>query len=95
MLGRATVETEARLDGDDAMGYLQRWWRRLTGTGPDPVPASRPVTASLEPDDPSGLKIEEEMPRKRRSRVGAAGFDPYSSDAGHSKPHCWERVDHD
>lgn len=32
---------------------------------------------------------------RRRGRVGAGGFDPYSSDAGFEKPHSWERIERD
>jgi hypothetical protein len=37
----------------------------------------------------------DEPPRQKASGTGQPGFDPYSSDAGYSKPHSWERVDHD
>jgi hypothetical protein len=43
----------------------------------------------------SGLELTDAPEARKPSRVGAAGFDPYSSDAGYSKPHSWERVDHD
>jgi len=49
-----------------------------------------------QPQPPSdGLELADDEPRDRPSHTGAAGFDPYSSDAGYSKPHSWERVDHD
>jgi hypothetical protein len=41
------------------------------------------------------MKLVDAAPGKTRSRIGAAGFDPYASDAGYSKPHSWERLDHD
>lgn len=79
------------------MGALQNWWRNLTRSrrAPDAVPppvAPRRVT----PLPPAGeLEIAPDLPARRASRTGAAGFDPYSSDAGFSKPHSWERLDHD
>jgi len=42
-----------------------------------------------------GLELADDEQRVRPSRVGAAGFDPYASDAGYSKPHSWERVERD
>ena len=78
------------------MSRLADWWRRLTA-GPrkvqdQPQPAApRPRPAA----PPDGLEIVDAPPPRRPSRVGAAGFDPYASDAGFSKPHSWERVDHD
>lgn len=77
------------------MGHLQRWWQRLTGTGPASVQLPRSTAAARKPDDPAEMKLIDAVPGKTRSRVGAAGFDPYASDAGYSKPHSWERVDHD
>lgn len=78
------------------MSRLADWWRRLTAAPPrvqdHPQPAAprpRPATAS------DGLEIVDAPPARPPSRVGAAGFDPYASDAGFSKPHSWERVDHD
>jgi hypothetical protein len=41
------------------------------------------------------MKLVDAPPDRTPSRVGAAGFDPYASDAGYSKPHSWERIDHD
>lgn len=77
------------------MGTLHAWWQRMTGgdsaSGPvEPNPA-RPAG----PKGLADLQLAGDPPARRPSRVGAAGFDPYSSDAGFSKPHTWERVDHD
>lgn len=77
------------------MGHLQRWWQRLTGTGSAAAPKSRPAAVPRKPDEPSEMQLVDSVPEKKPSRVGAAGFDPYSSDAGYAKPHSWERVDHD
>ena len=77
------------------MGYLQRWWQRLTGTSPAAVPVAKSTAVARKPDAPSEVQLADVAPGKTRSRVGAAGFDPYASDAGYSKPHSWERVDHD
>lgn len=77
------------------------WWRRLTGG------KSRPEQADSRPRRPArravgdgegdgeGLRLEDAPPRRKHARAGGAGFDPYSSDAGYTKPHSWERVDHD
>ena len=87
------------------MGTLSAWWQRLTGAGraspqatvrpARPAHRSGPVVRSTGTDDADGLTLADEAPRRKRPRTGAAGFDPYSSDAGYSKPHSWERVDHD
>lgn len=76
------------------MGRLRDWWQRLTGAGYEPSPP--PVKARPpQPPPPDGLELEDGAPPGHPSRTGAAGFDPYSSDAGYAKPHSWERVDHD
>lgn len=78
------------------MSRLKDWWQRLAG-GP-PKAQDRPRPAAPRPGTPAapdGLEIADDPPRRGPSRVGAAGFDPYASDAGFSKPHSWERVDHD
>jgi hypothetical protein len=49
--------------------------------------------AAREPEQ--GLSLADEPAPKKPGRSGAAGFDPYASDAGYAKPHSWERVDHD
>jgi hypothetical protein len=77
------------------MGRLLDWWRRLRG---DETVLPTPDRARREAPKPVGqseLALSDDLPPKRPSKVGAAGFDPYSSDAGYVKPHSWERVDHD
>ena len=76
------------------MGTVRAWWQKIMGREPSqPEPA--PKAAVPKAAKPSGLQLANELDPKQPSRVGAAGFDPYSSDAGYSKPHSWERVDHD
>ena len=78
------------------MGRLRNWWQRLTGA-PHESP-QKPPTATARPSQPTsvdGLELADDEQRERPSRVGAAGFDPYASDAGYSKPHSWERVERD
>lgn len=77
------------------MGTLRTWWQKLTGNESTPVAAAGKPVPPAKPKGTGGLELSDDLPRKRPSRVGAAGFDPYSSDGGHSKPHTWERVDHD
>ena len=78
------------------MSRLRDWWRRLTGTAPKVQELPRGATPKAGPAPPSdALQIVDGPSARKPSRVGAAGFDPYSSDAGYSKPHSWERVDHD
>jgi len=77
------------------MGTVKSWWQKLTGRhAVRPVEANPPVAAPKTPKS-SGLELTDAPKDRKPSRVGAAGFDPYSSDAGYSKPHSWERVDHD
>ena len=77
------------------MGTVKSWWRKLTGRSVvAPVSVAPPVTAP-KAQKTSGLELTDAPEARKPSRVGAAGFDPYSSDAGYSKPHSWERVDHD
>jgi hypothetical protein len=76
------------------MGTLRGWWRKLAGGGPV-VPARVPRPVVGQAARAEDLKLADGPEPKRPGHVGAAGFDPYSSDAGYSKPHCWERVDHD
>jgi hypothetical protein len=73
------------------MGGLRDWWERLTGraAASQEAPRKAPPAARARPAEPSGA------PKAKPSRVGQAGFDPYSSDAGFAKPHSWERIDHD
>ena len=52
--------------------------------------------ATQRPVAPGELTIAEDLPAKpKAARSGKAGFDPYSSDAGYSKPRGWDRVDRD
>lgn len=75
------------------MGTVRTWWQRITGREPPPAPARKP--AAPKGTKAAGLQLADDPGPQQPSRVGAAGFDPYSSDAGYSKPHSWERVDHD
>ena len=77
------------------MGTVRAWWHKLLGK--EPTAAAAPVARPARPKEPkpSGLELADGPAPKGPSRTGAAGFDPYSSDAGYSKPHSWERVDHD
>lgn len=77
------------------MGTVRTWWRKLTGGRSAGAPP--PATHKAVPKAPvtTGLELADPPAQKKPSRVGAAGFDPYSSDAGFAKPHSWERVDHD
>jgi hypothetical protein len=78
------------------MGRLHDWWQRLAGSPARPGPPPRDATPRSKPRPASeGLELVDDPPTGKRSRVGAAGFDPYASDAGFAKPHSWERVDHD
>lgn len=76
------------------MGNLRAWWQKLMGKGAvAEVPAPSPAPRSAPRSD--GLELVDEPERTAPRRAGAAGIDPYSSDAGYAKPHSWERVDHD
>jgi hypothetical protein len=76
------------------MGTVRSWWQKLTGREPaKPVP--QPRTAAPKAPKSPGLELSDAPEPRKPTKVGAAGFDPYSSDAGYSKPHSWERVDHD
>lgn len=77
------------------MGTLRTWWQKLTGDDSATEAAPRQPASPARPKVKEGLQLAEDLPAKRPSRMGAAGFDPYSSDGGFSKPHTWERVDHD
>lgn len=76
------------------MGKLRNWWQKLTGSEPAPEVSATNPGPPAKPKVKEGLQLADDLPGKGPSRVGAAGFDPYSSDAGYSKPHTWERVDH-
>jgi len=77
------------------MGTEKSWWRKLTGRETAQPVAAKPMVAAPKAQKTSGLELTDAPEARKPSRVGAAGFDPYSSDAGYSKPHSWERVDHD
>jgi hypothetical protein len=77
------------------MGTVKSWWRKLVGRGAVQPVAAKPPVAPPNAPTTSGLELKDAPAASKPSRVGAAGFDPYSSDAGYSKPHSWERVDHD
>jgi len=77
------------------MGTVKSWWRKLVGRGAVQPVAAKPPVAPPNAPATSGLELKDAPAASKPSRVGAAGFDPYSSDAGYSKPHSWERVDHD
>ncbi|MGB5102830.1 MAG: hypothetical protein WBO04_05850 [Steroidobacteraceae bacterium] len=77
------------------MGTLRTLWQKLTGNESAPEATARKPAVSAQPKVKEGLHLVDDSPGTRPSRPGAAGFDPYSSDAGYSKPHTWERVDHD
>jgi hypothetical protein len=76
------------------MGTVRSWWHKLMGREPA-KPAPRPNTAVPKAPKSPGLELADSPEPGKPTNVGAAGFDPYSSDAGYSKPHSWERVDHD
>jgi hypothetical protein len=77
------------------MGSVRVWWQKLTGREPaKPQPIAKPAAAPR-PPKAAGLELADTPEEGRASKIGAAGFDPYSSDAGFAKPHSWERVDHD
>ncbi len=78
------------------MGRLHDWWQYLAGAPARPRHHPRAATSQPKRRPASdGLELVDDPPTVRPSRVGAAGFDPYASDAGFAKPHSWERVDHD
>lgn len=81
------------------MGRLRDWWNRVTGRTPAAkgapharAPKAQARTGSKPPGE---LSLADDAPKRKTSRTGRSGFDPYSSDAGHAKPHSWERIDHD
>jgi hypothetical protein len=82
------------------MRRLRRLWLRLTGRSPAATPPQRPERRIRRPavpqsKDPGELRLVDGAATGPGRRAGAAGFDPYSSDAGFAKPHSWERIDHD
>jgi hypothetical protein len=79
------------------MGRLRDWWDRVTGRtrAAEESRRERAPQAQTGPKPPGELSLADEGPKHRTSKTGQSGFDPYSSDAGHAKPHSWERVDHD
>lgn len=84
-------------------GRLRDWWERLTGRGgeepavPHSTKQQRPPELQPPPEKPGELSVADKdaAAAKQAHRVGAGGFDPYSSDAGFQKPHSWEHVDRD
>jgi hypothetical protein len=78
------------------VGTVRRWWQKLTGREPERPPVARQPRPPEKTPEASGLQLSD-SPRQeaKSSKVAAAGFDPYASDAGYAKPHSWERVDHD
>jgi hypothetical protein len=76
------------------MGGMREWWQRLRGRAYG-VPAPAPKSATKKPPPVEGLGLADEPQSRKPGHIGAAGFNPYSSDAGYEKPHSWERVDHD
>jgi len=80
------------------MGRLRDWWNRVTGAAVAGAANARrapPARSRPPPGSSSELSLEDSPPQSRARRAGRAGFDPYSSDGGFSKPHSWERLDHD
>ena len=81
------------------MGRLRDWWERVTGRAPAEAELrsdrSPKAHARKDPEPPGELSLSNEPPKRKPSKTGQSGFDPYSSDAGYAKPHSWERVDHD
>ena len=81
------------------MGRLRDRWERVTGRTPaaaEPRHERAPQDPARTDARPSGeLSLADGPPKQKTSGTGQSGFDPYSSDAGYSKPHSRERVDHD
>ncbi len=77
------------------MATVRTWWQRLTGHAAETRTSAAAPKAAPKPVKTAGLELAEAPAKKKPARVGAAGFDPYASDAGFAKPHSWERVDHD
>lgn len=84
------------------MNTVQMWWQKLVPPEPvapapkarSAIPRQRRPVPFRTPDAPE-LELSVAPEPSKPSHVGAAGFDPYASDAGYSKPHSWERIDHD
>jgi hypothetical protein len=77
------------------MGSLRDWWDRMLGRSP---PAPPPVKRRAPPQNPkpaATLEIADTPATREPVHPGSAGFDSYGNDAGYTKPHSWERVDHD
>jgi hypothetical protein len=79
------------------MASLRTWMDRLLGRTPAPRhPVATPQPEKkAKPAPPGTLELIDEPPKEGPKHVGAAGFDPYGNDAGFTKPHSWERIDHD
>jgi len=76
------------------MASLRTWWDRLLGretyeepTAHAPDLRDHPHVSKPASETPGSLTVTDTPP--------PAGFDPYGNDAGFSKPHSWERIDHD
>ena len=67
------------------MGTVKTWWRKFTGRETAQPVAANPMVAAPKAQKTSGLELTDAPEARKPSRVGAAGFDPYSSDAGYSK----------
>ncbi len=76
------------------MAIVRPWWYKLAGGSTADRRAAEPSPIPAAPQTP-GLELADAPEVKKPARVGATGFDPYSSDAGYAKVHSWERVDHD
>jgi hypothetical protein len=83
---------------------VRRWWARLGGRVAPSTPTAAPqnsVAGTARPPpaaEPGELQVVDDRKPSgadMAKHTGAAGFDPYSSDAGYQKPHSWERIDHD
>ena len=85
---------------------LQRWWDNLLGRPPwyrdsnvtmsrtdlydDGAAKKKPAKAV-----PGELSLVDDQPSSSSRRKQSGGVDPYSNDAGFSKPHGWDRIDRD
>ncbi|MCE3283977.1 MAG: hypothetical protein K0R70_233 [Steroidobacteraceae bacterium] len=84
---------------------LQRWWDKLLGRPPwyrdSNVTVSRTDLytegASRKPTRPESgeLSLQDDEPAAKARGRGSAGVNPYSNDAGFTKPRAWDRIDHD
>jgi hypothetical protein len=99
MLGGGISASLLRHRGAHAMGTLRRWIYQLMGRSiPATHRAARPQTRPPVPKpatEAGELSLLDETTNRPKTRHGSAGVNPYSNDAGYSKPHSWERIDHD